>query len=654
MDTLPRTLLIGGVAFALGLGLMLRMADFGAATDAPGGDGDETASDGEETPWIPPHCRSVDVYRSLVLHKQDAEYTVSSVELPDGSFVDVEAKGIPSTNTDFWDRFSIDNTLRRIAETDPILENVVDLGIVTPGTEDYETRIDVAVTSMKDTFLATQATSGPVFFPETDGMSMLNGTSGVDLATLQPVSIFNRIDTIDALGTTCGEHRIVYSSGTTKLVIFEASIKNPHPEHGRAGCIPVLKHWIEADELDADDGSLADHVEQLFYEGVGDVPSAIHFDHFSETGQVRGNAILGWSGGDWSLREWKVATAENPDAFPVFTTQSVKDNAHAEFLTTEPGDGAVASNMSDTDYDNLRDDFLDHWPEVVAHLTAPESASLSATANNGIDFVHGFRGGLDDVYNEYQSVSQGINGSPSDTAAHDFRTGEESEALVDATPATAGLTTDHVLNRYTWGVTCAGCHQTPSARADRMISADLAFPPSFVSGQGGSFVHAAGNGSLSPALHGTFLPFRKSFGEDMYDTDWLPGDFNHDCMVTVADLLAFLIDFGNPGEGDLTCTGNTTVTDLLEMLGTFGQNCEDAGVGTPPDTDSVGNPITIPRSSLGADIDRLASDIASATSTSSTRGSVTALAEDLNDKRDEARELEDSIVGPDGLPRRIH
>ncbi|HEX2674373.1 MAG TPA: hypothetical protein VHM25_26030, partial [Polyangiaceae bacterium] len=65
-----------------------------------------------------------------------------------------------------------------------------------------------------------------------------------------PIGLFNRYDLAPENGAHCGEYRIVYAktSGITStsdrnLVIFEASLPNPHPQQGLKGCQQILDTW---------------------------------------------------------------------------------------------------------------------------------------------------------------------------------------------------------------------------------------------------------------------------------------------------------------------------------------------------------------------------------------------------------------------------
>ena len=593
-----------------------------------------------------------DIYRSLVIHGTSStnESVEVTAELPYRDEMGVIAsttvtdQPIPFVNTgdpayeEFWETFSIENTLTRIAETSLLGQSA------TP--EEIADRVE----SLKSSFLGTQSGSD-AFFTAVDGNGEaitnpfhLDGGSAVDLEDLEPVSIFNRIDALDADGETCGEHRIVYAQGTTKLVIFEAQIPNPNPEIGRAGCLPLLGHWLEAADKNVADGSLAEHMAELFYVGVGDFESAIHIDHLGGTyGQVRGNAVLGWSSDGWSLREWRIrpSATDGGQGQPVFEIDTVKNNALAELFNPE-GTGvpstidlSSAANPA-TAWENFQGDFLTHWEEdLVPALKTPDSMEVEGFHNNGLDFVHLVRGGVAPEFNEYQSIA-GFG-----TLEFISDVDDTASAIADAIPGS--VDDQHVYNRYVFGVTCAGCHFTPTNWEDRQIYTDAAWPKS------GSFTHAAGNGNLSEGLHGTFLPKRAQLAETMLAEDRLEGDLDLDGMVGTSDLLVLLTNFGTDGRGDEDCSGAVGVSDILTFLQNYGASLwpeEDDG-GVAPES-----------STRAAAADNLADladlkDSISRTPVTSTAVRE-ALIEDIRALQDTIRSEEKALLDIDGLPRQTH
>ena len=66
---------------------------------------------------------------------------------------------------------------------------------------------------------------------------------------MKPLAVFNRFDLAPADFAHCGEYRIVYGKENPAfapnrfLLIFEASVPNPDPDEGEAGCRPITEFW---------------------------------------------------------------------------------------------------------------------------------------------------------------------------------------------------------------------------------------------------------------------------------------------------------------------------------------------------------------------------------------------------------------------------
>jgi hypothetical protein len=131
-----------------------------------------------------------------------------------------------------------------------------------------------------------------------DGMAAMNGfhrrcpTDEAFLATdtyrsekFDPVALINRFDMADASGATCGEYRIIFERDTTPVrfvnIIFEAGLRNPHPEQGLAACRPVAQFWAELSAID----SVAERharLEKFFFQGIDGFPPVFHPDNFRD------------------------------------------------------------------------------------------------------------------------------------------------------------------------------------------------------------------------------------------------------------------------------------------------------------------------------------------------------------------------------------
>ncbi len=510
---------------------------------------------------------AVETYRSLVIHQGADTVALVEGDLPSGAVAFFDDLPVPAADP-FWDAFSIDRTLEQLALTDPLLPD-----------DPTEAELDARIQAIADSFLSTQSTADQ-FLPDDAGFRVTGGSGSVDLFDLVPVALFNRMDLTAQDGATCGEHRIVYRDATNSgaLVIFEARVLNPHgTSRGAGGCLPLARHWSLAGTLALPDAegavdttALTDHMEALFYDGVGGFPSAIHYDHLGGVvGQVRGNAISAWTS-FWSLREWQLGSSM-VDGLPELRSVSVKDNALAELLTLPAGSGAPETmGLDDDDWGSFQDSFLDHWREdLLPHMLSPEAEGIDGTTADGRDFLGAIRVGVLDDFNEFQSVSQPVEFLATDASSDVLDAVacwlDDSLDGCDIADPISGIDPDtsatHIVNRYVRAGTCAGCHLVSSQTAQRAVAPGVLWP------RAGSFVHVSGStGNLSRALHGTFLPTRSEAMLDQFAAA-NPGDVNFDGVVNASDLIEVLAHWSTDDEdADANCDGTVSANDLLAVL----------------------------------------------------------------------------------------
>lgn len=581
----------------------------------------------------------VSPYRSLVVHRADDNGR--SIMLPDQSAFDLQIdQAIIDPN--FWEDpldplagFSMERTLRNLVVTDPLAP-----------AELTEIEIAARMDNLAQSWLDTLSPDDQ-FIPAGGGLEvLLDGRSGesnlvlADVYAMEPVALFNRVDARDALGFTCGEHRIVYQLGSDNfaklLLIFEARIANPHFDRGPAGCLPVAKHWAEASDLEGEE--LAAHLETLFYEGIPEFEPAIHFTHLGAPfGQVRGNCFLT---PNWQLREWHIdnesATGANSVGDPIFRVETVKGNALAELYMTEDGED-IPSNVqaSNLDWAALLNDFQVAYGEgTVPHTLRPESDGISPEDGSGVGFVSAITAPIDSEFLEYQATSQSggeiitaqLSLELADRISCWLEGGDTGDCEFSAPiPGTAGITVEHVIERTKRAGTCDGCHKVgPFAE----VAPGILWP------QDQGFTHVTTEGSLSDALHGTFLPPRAVGIVDMINNA-PAGDTNLDGVVNVNDLLNVLSTFGQPNdEFDQDCNGIINVMDFLSVIGAY-----DAGSSVALRAAAV------PSLRLDSAIDRWHQTDA--------RSRASAL-KDISRERAGLRALEARQLSPDGLPRRTH
>jgi len=581
----------------------------------------------------------VSPYRSLVIHKADDNGR--SITLPDQTAFDLQSdQAIIDTN--FWEDpldplagFSMERTLRNLVVTDPLAPDAL-----------TEVEITARMDNLAQSWLDTLSPDDQ-FLPAGGGLEvLLDGRQGesdlliADVYAMEPVALFNRVDARDALGFTCGEHRIVYQLGSGNfarlLLIFEARIANPHFDRGPAGCLPIAKHWAEASDLEGEE--LAAHLETLFYEGISDFDPAIHFTHLGAPfGQVRGNCFLT---PNWQLREWHIdnqpATASGSMGDPIFRVETVKGNALAELYMTEDGEG-VPSNVqaSNLDWAAVLNDFQVAYGEgTVPHTLRPESEGLSPEDGSGVGFVSAITAPIDSEFLEYQATSQSGGEIITDQLSLELADriscwleGRDAGVcdLSAPIPGTAGITVEHVIERTKRAGTCDGCHKVgPVAE----VAPGILWP------QDQGFTHVTTEGSLSDALHGTFLPPRAVGIVDMINNAPV-GDTNLDGVVNINDLLNIFSTYGEPNdEFDQDCNGAINVMDLLAVVGAFNSASSAAG-----------RTAASPNLKLKSAIGRWHQTDAK---------SRALVLKDIARERARLRALEAAQLSPEGFPRRTH
>jgi hypothetical protein len=192
-------------------------------------------------------------------------------------------------------------------------------------------------------------------------------------------------------------------------------------------------------------------------------------------------------------------------------------------------------------------------------------------------------------------------------------------------PGTEGITVEHVIERTKRAGTCDGCHKVgPVAE----VAPGILWP------QDQGFTHVTTEGSLSDALHGTFLPPRATGLIDMINNA-PAGDTNLDGIVNISDLLNIFSVYGQPNdEFDQDCDGAITVMDFLAVIGAFGS-------GSSGTARTAANP----NLKLNSAITRWHQTGAK---------SRALVLEDISYERANLRALEAAQLSPDGLPRRTH
>jgi hypothetical protein len=297
--------------------------------------------------------------------------------------------------------------------------------------------------------------------------------------SFRPVGLFNRFDLTPQDGATCGEYRIVYAMRAfapvlfgRAFIIFEASMPNPDPAAGVAGCLPIAQFW---QSLDDDDGSVqASKLERFYFTGdaVPGLPPVVDARHYGladgaaaphTAGQIRTNFFIDFF--EWDLREYKLRK-----------TCAVPSDCRLQIAHVP-----VADNPA---------------PELFAGIH-PRSAELRAALLAAVPSLAGAQPslGLGAQFDELESVSSRHDLEYRLVATPALKTQLRDRLLQLGSP----LTADQLLNRATFQ-TCAGCHELSNA-------VDLGGPPLTPPSLG--FVHIDETGQVSPALFAKWLPERE-------------------------------------------------------------------------------------------------------------------------------------------------
>lgn len=301
--------------------------------------------------------------------------------------------------------------------------------------------------------------------------------SGVGCDPYSPVAITNRFDLAPENGRTCGQYRIVFGKGTAgqtpvalagnkvpfdrNLLIFEAVLPNPHPQHGLAGCAPVVEFWagLSAIQSPAQRGK---ELDRFFFKGLPGFAPALDFRHFTGevhpqtgvqlSGQIRSNQFMFTVGQQaWQLREYNVERSCPGHHKPCV--------AKVKLVTTKVNPSASLFDDTDTS------------PAALAFRSPGnpggflgQVAALAASDLNQINMD-----GLSPQFNSGQSTSSPRFNSPvlNDTNYNVlFNPGGAFAAKIQAKLDGLGsaLTPTEIVRRAQTQ-SCAGCHELSTSTA---------------------------------------------------------------------------------------------------------------------------------------------------------------------------------------------
>ena len=318
--------------------------------------------------------------------------------------------------------------------------------------------------------------------PDEFKLASVDPTNVNDPTQFVPVGLFNRFDLAPKNGANCGEYRIVYTLRSTAIpgrgfYIFEATLPNPSPAQGLAGCLPIAEFWQSLSSVTSST-TLASRLEKFYYLGtaIPNVTKVVDAHNYGlalngaahGTGQIRSNMFIDFR--EWHLREFKTSLA-----CPAGSTACTLSIDHVTVKTNpanELFDGTHAKAPL----------FLQQFPAQVKSLISTDVSTIGMTIQNQFD--------------EFESVSQRF-----DVDYQQFTDPQLTTAIqTQLTQLGSTLQPVHVLRRATTQ-TCAGCHQV-SNNAD--LGGGLTWPSSLI------FVQIDEGSNLSDALQNHFLPHRKT------------------------------------------------------------------------------------------------------------------------------------------------
>jgi hypothetical protein len=362
---------------------------------------------------------------------------------------------------------------------------------------------------------------------------------------MKPLAVFNRFDLAPADFAHCGEYRIVYGKTNPNqfgppnrfLLIFEASVPNPHSDQGEAGCRPITEFWAGLSAV-SNETEIAKRLSAFFYEGKTDPSLAtsdiggpvVNYKNYGgdgPRGQVRGNIFMEFP---WQLREWLTQPTFDSTNPVAFVRDTVKDNPLAELyqdnLSLPNNITSAVTVLHGNFVASLTSDIRDH----VMSEEAPKHRKLADDLGNydlgtgatkevdeGKILLTTIALGNDLQFNEHQSTSLGNDDVIALKVGPVMRTLlEQVGGTPSPSPTVIPQTADVILARAQAG-TCAGCHQLSPGATVREIpnQADVVWPD--VVGEttpppfpfSGGFVHVREDRLLSPALENSFLPVRR-------------------------------------------------------------------------------------------------------------------------------------------------
>jgi hypothetical protein len=323
-----------------------------------------------------------------------------------------------------------------------------------------------------------------------------------------PVGLFNRFDLAAADGSDCGEHRIVYAKATGQtnnrdrnLLIFEATLPNPHPERGLEGCREIAATWASLSRIDSMK-KRADLLEKFYFRGLGHgIGPVVDIDNYGadedHRGQIRTNQFVqdGLEERAWSLREYKLSHVCARRRRGRHVAEECTLEVVPDTNKTNPFGPLFSEESAHPERGWFQEDFLTQVETLAAN-------DLSAIAMV-----------IDDRYNSGQSQASG-----SVETNYTFNFSEEGAfaAAIQGRLHALGAElspADIVARAQTQS--CAGCHRLSN---DAPLGGGLTWPASagftHVDERETEEIDGVTRFVISPALTDVFLPHRKQVLEE--------------------------------------------------------------------------------------------------------------------------------------------
>jgi len=324
----------------------------------------------------------------------------------------------------------------------------------------------------------------------------------------EPLALVNRFDLAPADGANCGEYRIVYgmkpfSEQNRNLIIMEGVLPNPNPSCGIEACRPVVEFWESLSAYDpasrAERHALASRLEYFYFLGVPGFGPVVEPDHFGlgggrgyggpNGGQIRTNMFV--LGTTWQLREFHLARA--CDRF----------GCELYFDPAAVGDNPYPQMFDFNDQSSVAKDFREAFIPHVEGLLSDDVSAISLDMDPRFNAAQSTSTGFDDDYavQMINGLQEGPNDFTRAIRAELTRLGRTDVSPLDVAERASSQS-------------CAGCHMVSPGVP---LSGNGSSGPVWPDVRPGGFVHIDEDRNLSPALWCTFLPFRKSVLDAVYE-----------------------------------------------------------------------------------------------------------------------------------------